>query len=155
MAAASVAATKGSFLGRSIKQQQWEVNHSPHKKVSIFLLAQDRKDETPPGEGSEQKQEKTSLLTSITDALDFSQARSERDADLIDEARQATKSGEKMSREQYAALRRKIGGTYKDFFKESIDVKGAYVETGWVDKRCKVCGKDTSKEPRSKDKLGR
>ncbi|KAH9314946.1 hypothetical protein KI387_023573, partial [Taxus chinensis] len=68
-----------------------------------------------------QKKTKQSLFGNITEALDFSQARSEEDAMLIEDARAATKSGEKMSREQYAALRRKIGGTYKDFFKGYID----------------------------------
>jgi len=60
-----------------------------------------------------------------------------------------------MSREQYAALRRKIGGTYRDFFKDSIDVVGDYVEEGWVDKTCRYCKKDTEGAPRTKDSLGR
>jgi len=33
---------------------------------------------------------------------------------------------------RYAALRRKIGGTSKDFFKDWVDVKGDYVERGYV-----------------------
>ena len=28
---------------------------------------------------------------------------------------------------QYGALRRKIGGTYRDFFKDSVEGTGAYV----------------------------
>ncbi|KAL0914936.1 hypothetical protein M5K25_015329 [Dendrobium thyrsiflorum] len=71
-------------------------------------------------EEGEQKISKQSLFSSITEALDFSQARSSQDAQLIEEAKEATKSGGKMNREQYGALRRKIGGTYKDFFKSYL-----------------------------------
>ncbi|KAL5227346.1 hypothetical protein ABZP36_015611 [Zizania latifolia] len=103
----------------------------------------------------EEKGSKQSLFGSITEALDFSQVRSEEDAELLYEAREATKDGGRMTREQYGALRRKIGGTYKDFFKSYVDVDGEYVEDGWVDKTCKVCKKDTRGEPRQVDKLGR
>ncbi|XP_052142062.1 uncharacterized protein LOC127761772 [Oryza glaberrima] len=103
----------------------------------------------------EEKDSKQSLFGSITEALDFSQVRSEKDAELLYEAREATKDGGRMTKEQYGALRRKIGGTYKDFFKSYVDVDGEYVEEGWVDKTCKVCKKDTRGEPRQVDKLGR
>lgn len=96
-----------------------------------------------------------SLFGQVADALDFSQVRSQRDAELLQEARSATRSGEKMSREQYGALKRKVGGTYRDFFKDSIDVDGEYVDEGWVDETCRFCKKETTSEPRTIDKFGR
>lgn len=96
-------------------------------------------------------QQKQTLL----EALDFSEIRSEKDAQLLSDARSATSLGEKMSREQYAALRRKIGGTYRDFFKDSVEVDGEFVDEGWVDKTCRFCKKDTASEPRTVDKFGR
>ncbi|GAB2226298.1 hypothetical protein Droror1_Dr00022100 [Drosera rotundifolia] len=121
-------------------------------KVKIIVSAKSGDKE----EGKEEsKEEKKSLFTSITDALDFAQVRSENDALLLDDAREVTQSGRRMTREQYGALRRKIGGTYKDFFKSYVEVDGEYVEEGWVDKTCKVCKKDTRDEPRQVDKLGR
>ena len=43
---------------------------------------------------------KQSLFGSITEALDFSQVRSEKDAELLYEARESTKGGGRMTREQ-------------------------------------------------------
>lgn len=44
--------------------------------------------------------DKQSLFGSITEALDFSQVRSEKDAELLYEARESTKAGGRMTREQ-------------------------------------------------------
>ncbi|KAL6764479.1 hypothetical protein V8C86DRAFT_2476403, partial [Haematococcus lacustris] len=63
-----------------------------------------------------------SMMSQVVQALDFSQPRSRKDADLLWETKQNWKKGEsKMDREAYKALRRKIGGTYKDYFKEYVE----------------------------------
>lgn len=122
-------------------------NHNNRFNSMAFKFAVSAKSEK--GEKDEPNKSNQSLLSNITEALDFSQVRSSEDAELLAEAREATKSGGKMSREQviwlgfstrahmiiymvclftgifnfmqYGALRRKIGGTYKDFFKSYIE----------------------------------
>jgi hypothetical protein len=50
--------------------------------------------------GSTKGEAKQSLFTNLTDALDFAQVRSEEDAELLYEAREATKAGGMMTRVQ-------------------------------------------------------
>lgn len=45
-----------------------------------------------------------------------------------------------MFTEEYGALRRKVGGTKGGFFGESVDVKGKYVEVGYVDVELEFVG---------------
>lgn len=69
-------------------------NHSRvNRSIKFSVSAKQEKEEEP-------KKKKQSLFSSVTEALDFSQVRSAEDAQLIDEAREATTSGERMSREQ-------------------------------------------------------
>lgn len=59
-----------------------------------------KQQETNGQEEEGKKKSKQSLFSSVTEALDFSQVRSGKDAELLDEAREATRSGGRMSREQ-------------------------------------------------------
>lgn len=68
----------------------------------------------------------------VISAFDFAETRSKSDAELLYDAKYGQLKDGKMTREQYQALRRKIGGTAKDFWKTSIDVKGEYTDKGYV-----------------------
>lgn len=65
----------------------------------VVVSAKQEKDEE-----KKKKEDETSLFTRLTDALDFAQVRSEKDAELLYEAREATKSGGKMNKEQVSLL---------------------------------------------------
>eukprot|EP00854_Cymbomonas_tetramitiformis_P009566 gene9566-11332_t len=69
-------------------------------------------------------------LGGILGALDF-QEDIEADRGLLAKAKRLRK-GDKMSRDQYNALQRKVGGTKDGFFGETVDVKGKYSEKGYT-----------------------
>lgn len=70
-------------------------------KVASTRLRVSAKTEKGEEEVEEPKKiRKQSLFGSVTEALDFSQVRSAEDAQLIEDAREATQSGRKMSKEQ-------------------------------------------------------
>jgi hypothetical protein len=71
-------------------------------------------------------------LGGVISAFDFAEVRSKSDAELLYEAKYGKLKDGKMTREQYMALRRKIGGTAKDFWKDSVDVVGEYTDKGYV-----------------------
>jgi len=68
----------------------------------------------------------------LVGALDFAEVRSQSDAELLYDAKYGKLEGGKMTREQYMALRRKVGGTARDFWKTWIDVQGEYTDKGYV-----------------------
>jgi hypothetical protein len=56
----------------------------------------------------------------------------EADRGLLAQAKRMGK-GDKMSREQYGALQRKVGGTKGGFFGENVFAKGEYLDKGYVE----------------------
>jgi hypothetical protein len=75
---------------------------------------------------------KTSGFSSVISALDFVETASKSDAELLYEAKYGELKDGKMSKEQYAALRRRVGGSAKGFFKTWVEVKGEYTDKGYV-----------------------
>jgi len=55
------------------------------------------------------------------------------DRGLLRDAKRIAK-GDKMSREQYNALQRKVGGTKGGFFGENVFAKGEYLDKGYVER---------------------
>lgn len=108
------------------------VVETPSKKG--FTLFGSKKTATKATSSKVDKASKYKKQESMLSAFDFSTARSQSDAELLYDARYGKLDDGKMSPEQYAALRRKIGGTYKDYFKGWVDVKGEYTDKGYVSK---------------------
>jgi hypothetical protein len=59
----------------------------------------------------------TQSFTALPAPADFAEVRSKSDAALLYDAKYGELEGGKMSKEQYQALRRRVGGTAKDYFK--------------------------------------
>lgn len=72
------------------------------------------------------------LFGGVISSLDFAEVRSASDAELLYEAKYGKLDNGRLSAAQAAALRRKVGGTAKDFWKDSVDVKGEYTDKGYV-----------------------
>ncbi|GAX75821.1 hypothetical protein CEUSTIGMA_g3264.t1 [Chlamydomonas eustigma] len=78
-------------------------------------------EETEVVESSKPKK-KQSVISQTLNAIDFAAPRSQKDSELLYDAKYGKRSEDgKMTREQYQALRRKIGGTAKDYFKEWVE----------------------------------
>jgi hypothetical protein len=83
-----------------------------------------------------QPRPKESFVSQTLNAFDFAAVRSKRDAELLYEAKYGERGADgKMTQEQYQALRRKIGGTSRDFFKSWVEeeqVKNIKVSKGML-----------------------
>lgn len=85
------------------------------------------------GKGKKAAEQPVQRKQTFLEALDFSEVRSYEDAKLLSDAKYGVRGKDgKMTRDQYNALRRKVGGTAKSFFKETVEAKGKYVEKGYV-----------------------
>ena len=61
-------------------------------------------------------------MSQTLNAFDFAATRSQKDADLLYAAKYGARGADgKMTPEQYAALRRKVGGTAKDYWKDWVE----------------------------------
>ena len=108
---------------------------APPKKRGLFSLG--AKPSPPAGSKMDKAamyEKKRGSLNRIVGSFDLAEVRSKSDAELLYDAKYGKLKDGKMSREQYAALRRKIGGTAKDYWKDWIEVKGEYTDKGYVAK---------------------
>lgn len=87
-----------SFTGASVRSisSYGGINLGP-SITRVMVSAKMEKGKKEKGETQKRKQ---SLFGSVTEALDFSQVRSAEDAELLEDASKATRSGSRMTREQ-------------------------------------------------------
>lgn len=84
-------------LGVAQNLYKHSLNYNKSFKLRVVSAKSEEEDEKP-------NRRKQNLFESVTEALDFAQVRSAEDAQLIDEARDATQSGERMTREQVTLI---------------------------------------------------
>ena len=77
----------------------------------------------------------------------------EEDRGLLAQAKRMGK-GDKMSREQYQALQRKVGGTKSGFFGENIFAKGEYLDRGYVEQAEEAIEREAFEFDKGPDVLG-
>lgn len=85
--------SQNGFLQQSIAPQSM-IKHNYRASYRLRVVSAKKEDTEEP------KKKKQSLFTSVTDALDFAQVRSAEDAQLLEDAREATSTGGQMSKEQ-------------------------------------------------------
>lgn len=78
---------------------------SPARSVRAYAKADEQE--------GEKKAPKQSLFGNITEALDFSQVRSEKDAELLYEARDSIKEEGRMTREQVHIINHKMHNSFE------------------------------------------
>jgi hypothetical protein len=122
--------SRGSAAERQSEVRDFEYNAAETKAEAYARIRKQRAMRKAEFEAKE-KGGLSAALWKVTRALDF-QEDIESDRGLLSAAR-SMKKGDKMSTEQYGALRRKVGGTKSGFFGESVDVKGKYTDRGYVD----------------------
>jgi hypothetical protein len=70
--------------------------------------------------------------SSVMGAMDFGEASSAEEAEALAAAREYVSADTPMTPEQSAALKKRIGGSYRGFFKEWVEPKGDAVDEGIV-----------------------
>ena len=70
--------------------------------------------------------------SSVMGAMDFGEASTAEEAEALAAARDYVGDGVPMTPEQSAALKKRIGGSYRGFFKEWVEPKGDAVDEGIV-----------------------
>jgi len=132
--------TQAIFKTKTKKPVEEEVVAPP--KRGLFGLGQKQKTtEAAPTSKKSRKstvdkaseyKKRQGVFGSVIGSFDFAEVRSKSDAELLYDAKYGKLKDGKMTREQYGALRRKIGGTAKDYWKDWVEVKGEYTDKGYV-----------------------